>query len=161
MKRDRLSPSAINSLDASLIGFVMAGCIGVGYFAGNWLDGRLGTTYWTPILVVVGVIAGARQMWITVSRIRKSFSDGSFDKLNVSEFRKNEAQNAQQRNRAANADPSHRKPRFFHVPPPPEGSKSTSAPDENDVAFNDQIEELKQLQSEIDQIDKEKEDESN
>jgi hypothetical protein len=160
MKRDRLSSSAINSLDASLIGFVMAGCIGVGYFAGNWLDGKLGTTYWTPILVIVGVIAGARQMWITVSRIRKSFSDGSFDKLNVSEFRKNETQNAQQRNRAANADSSHRKPRFFHVPPPPEGrGKSTFPADEKDAAFNDQIEELKQLQSEIDQIDKE--DESN
>ena len=160
MKRDRLSSSAINSLDASLIGFVMAGCIGVGYFAGNWLDGKLGTTYWTPILVIVGVIAGARQMWITVSRIRKSFSDGSFDKLNVSEFRKNETQNAQQRNRAANADSSHRKPRFFHVPPPPEGQgKSTFPADEKDAAFNDQIEELKQLQSEIDQIDKE--DESN
>ena len=154
MKRNLLSPSSLNSLDASLIGFVMAGCIGVGYFAGNWLDGRLGTTYWTPILVVVGVIAGARQMWITVSRIRKSFTDGSFDKLNNSEFRKSEAQNAQQRNRAANADPSHRKPRFFHVPPPPEGNKSTSAPNENDAAFNDQLAQLKNLQAEIDQIEK-------
>ena len=163
MKRDRLSPSALNSLDASLIGFVMAGCIGVGYFAGNWLDGRLGTTYWTPVLVVVGVMAGARQMWITVSRIRKSFSDGSFDKLNGSEFRRKETQNAQQQNRAANADPSHRKPRFFHVPPPPEGSKggskSTFPPEQNDAAFDEQLDELKKLQAEIDQIDKE--DESN
>jgi len=158
MKRDRLSPSALNSLDASLIGFVMAGCIAVGYFAGNWLDGKLGTAYWTPILVVVGVMAGARQMWITVSRIRKSFTDGSFDKLNGSEFRKNEAQNAQQRNRAANADPSHRKPRFFHVPSPLEGQgKSTFSAEENDAAFSDQIEELKQLQSEINQADKEDE----
>lgn len=154
MKRNPLSPSALNSLDASLIGFVMAGCIGVGYFAGSWLDGRLGTQYWTPILVVVGVIAGARQMWITVSRIRKSFSEGGFDKLNVSEFRKIEAQDAQKLNRAANADPSHRKPRFFHVPPPPEANKSTSVADASDTAFNDQLDELKHLQKEIDQIDK-------
>ena len=161
MKRDQQSSSALKSLDASLIGLVMAGCIGVGYFAGNWLDGRMGTTYWTPILVVVGVMAGARQMWVTVSRIQETFSTGNFDKMNISEFQKNEAQDAQKRNRAANADSSHRKPRFFHVPPPPEGSKSksTPAPSENDVAFNDQIEELKQLQSEIEQIDKE--DESN
>ncbi|MEO6908031.1 MAG: AtpZ/AtpI family protein [Abditibacteriaceae bacterium] len=154
MNRNRLSPSALNSLDASLIGFVMAGCIGMGYFAGNWLDGRLGTQYWTPILVVVGVVAGARQMWITVSRIRKSFTDGSFDKLNGSEFRKSEAQDVQQRNRAANADPSHRKPRFFNVPPPPNGSESTPPTGENETAFNDQLAELKNLQAEIDQIEK-------
>ncbi len=93
-------------------------------------------------------------MWITVSRIRKSFSEGGFDKLNVSEFRKIEAQDAQKLNRAANADPSHRKPRFFHVPPPPEANKSTSVADASDTAFNDQLGELKHLQKEIDQIDK-------
>lgn len=154
MKRDRLSSSALNSLDASLIGFVMAGCIGVGYLAGNWLDGRLGTSYWTPILVVVGVMAGARQMWITVSRIRKSFSDGNFDKLNISEFHKSETQNAQESSRAANADTSHRKPRFFHVPPPPEVHEQ-DAPliDEGEEAFEDQIAELRQLQQEISQLD--------
>lgn len=158
MKRKSFSPSTLNSLDASLIGFVMAGCIGVGYFAGNWLDGRLGTQYWTPILVIVGVIAGARQMWITVSRIRKSFSDGSFDKMNVSEFRRNEAQDAQERSRAADADPSHRKPRFFHVPSPPEADNSaavTEAKDDDsagETMFQDQISELRHLQREIDQM---------
>lgn len=163
MKRDQQSPSALNSLDASLIGFVMAGCIGVGYFAGNWLDGRLGTQYWTPILVIVGVVAGARQMWITVSRIRKSFSSSGFDKLNVSEFRKNEAQDAQKLNRAAHADPSHRKPRFFNVPPPPEAqgenalvAETEKADTENvDKTFEDQLSELRHLQQEINQVDNE------
>ena len=100
------------------------------------------------------MMAGARQMWVTVSRIQETFSTGNFDKMNISEFQKNEAQDAQKRNRAANADSSHRKPRFFHVPPPPEVNKSTSVADASDTAFNDQLDELKHLQKEIDQIDK-------
>ena len=156
MKRKGFSPSTLSSLDASLIGFVMAGCIGVGYLAGSWLDGKMGTQHWTPILVIVGVMAGARQMWITVARIRKSFSDGSFDKMNVSEFRENETQNAQQRNRAANADPSHRKPRFFNVPSPPvaEGERSPSKK-KTEKAFEEELSELRQLQQEINQLEDE------
>jgi hypothetical protein len=155
MRRSRLSPSALNSLDASLIGFVMAGCIAVGYFAGNWLDGRLGTQYWTPILVVLGVVAGAREMWRTVSRIRKSFSQGSFDNMSVSEFRKKEAPDAQQSNRAADADSSQRKPRFFHVPPPPrpQGESTSAVEDAPETVFEDQVAELRRLQREIDELE--------
>lgn len=163
MARNRLSGAAAGGLEASLIGLTMAGCIGVGYLIGNWLDGKLGTTYLMPIFVVLGIIAGAREMWMTVSRIRRSFSDGTFDNPEISEAKPPQESRTSKPNRAVIAEPSHRKPRFFHVPPPPapqSDSKIPSASDDLDehegqkeITLEKQLSQLRQLQQEIDNLE--------
>lgn len=166
MARNRLSGATSGAMQASIIGFVMAGCIAVGYLIGNWLDGKLGTTYWMPIMVILGMIAGAREMWMTVIRIRDSFSDGTFENLNdhpnVSPQENARRVSASKQNRAATADPSHRKPRFFSVPAPPSPQGDTEPDAISDDAqrqnttFESQLEELRRLQQQIDEADSKK-----
>lgn len=156
MGRNRLSRGTVKGLEASLIGLTMAGCIGIGYLAGNWLDGRMGTTYWTPILVVMGVVAGAREMWATVSRIKQSFSDGTFDNNEVLEAHPPQEPQSVQQNRAAIAKNSHRKPRFFSVPPPPvfgDSSTDTSVNQENSSEIRHQLEHLRELQQQVEELE--------
>lgn len=163
MARNRLSGATAGGVEASLIGLTMAGCIGVGYLIGNWLDGKLGTTYLMPIFVVLGIIAGAREMWRTVSRIRRSFSDGTFDNPRVSQATPAQEPRTSKQNRAVIAEPSHRKPRFFHVPPPPapqgDGNvapapgNSDGPAQHEDEALEKQLAQLRQLQQEIDSLE--------
>ena len=56
-------------LAAASIGWTLAGCILVGFAAGSWLDGRFGLQLWTPILLLVGVCAGFREMFRTIAQI--------------------------------------------------------------------------------------------
>ncbi len=68
-------------LGAASIGWTLAGCVLVGFGAGAWLDKKLGTTYWMPVLFLVGVAAGFVEMFRTLAQINKaprdSFSQGS------------------------------------------------------------------------------------
>lgn len=59
-------------LGAASIGWTLAGCVLVGFGAGAWLDKKLGTTYWMPILFLVGVVAGFREMFRTLAQINKA-----------------------------------------------------------------------------------------
>jgi|GEM_PF-7038187 len=155
MGRNRLSGVTSKGLEASLIGLTMAGCIGVGYLIGNWLDGRMGTTYWTPVMVILGIIAGAREMWITVSRIRESFSDGTFDDPGIPPEHALRESHKTKKSRAAIVDPSHRKPRFFHVPPPPAPGDLSSEPQQAPAEdpLEKQLAELQHLQEQIEAAD--------
>lgn len=56
-------------LAAASIGWTLAGCIILGFVAGSWLDRRFGTQFWTPILLLVGVAAGFRELFRTVSQL--------------------------------------------------------------------------------------------
>lgn len=161
MGRNRLSGVTATGLEASLIGLTMAGCIGVGYLIGNWLDGRLGTTYCTPIMVILGIIAGAREMWLTVARIRKSFSDGTFNSSGHSTGSNPPEMPQMKSNRAAIAEDDHRKPRFFHVPPPPApGETSDNSPRSEgqealENSLENQLSQLRKLQQQIEAADEE------
>ena len=44
-------------------GLELALAIVVGYFAGRWLDGRFGTTYLAYIGLLLGIIAGFRNLF--------------------------------------------------------------------------------------------------
>ena len=111
-------------LAAASIGWTLAGCIIVGFVAGSWLDKRFGTQFWTPILLLVGVGAGFREMFRTVSQI-------SQDKREVAPRPQAEATSSPPSTSAKRAaiDKGHTEPqvlavpseraRLFVVPPPP------------------------------------------
>lgn len=65
-RMDRIKGGGVNGAQASSIGLTLVGCIIAGAGAGWWLDHHFGTAYWTPILFLVGVAAGFRQMMLTI-----------------------------------------------------------------------------------------------
>jgi len=65
-RMDRIKGGGVNGAQASSIGLTLVGCIIAGAGAGWWLDKHFGTAYWTPILFLVGVAAGFRQMMLTI-----------------------------------------------------------------------------------------------
>lgn len=58
-------------LAASSIGIVLAASIGLGYLAGSWLDNKFGTTYWTPVMLLLGVGAGFREFFHIIQSLNK------------------------------------------------------------------------------------------
>ncbi len=60
-----------SGLQAATIGWVLAGCVFLGFFAGSWLDNHFKTQFWTPILVLLGVVAGFREMFVTLGQVSK------------------------------------------------------------------------------------------
>ena len=69
MRRTRAMGSS--GLQAATIGWVLAGCVFLGYLAGSWLDKHFGTQFWTPVLVLLGVVAGFREMFVTLGQVSK------------------------------------------------------------------------------------------
>ncbi len=65
-RMDRIKGGGVNGAQASSIGLTLVGCIIAGAGLGWWLDHHFGTAYWTPILFLVGVAAGFRQMMLTI-----------------------------------------------------------------------------------------------
>ena len=54
-------------LSAGLLSFVLA--LGIGWWAGQWLDGRFGTRPWlTVVFVLFGLAAGILNVYRTMSR---------------------------------------------------------------------------------------------
>ena len=57
----------------SSIGLEMAAATAIGWFIGDWLDGKLGTRPWLMIVfLVLGVTAGFRGLW----RVAREASGG-------------------------------------------------------------------------------------
>lgn len=52
------------------VGFTLVGCIVAGAGAGFLLDSHFKTSYWLPILFLVGVVGGFREMWIVIKRVQ-------------------------------------------------------------------------------------------
>lgn len=60
-------------LSAGLLSFVIA--LGIGWFFGQWLDARFGTTPWlTALFVLFGLVAGILNVYRTLSRATESTS---------------------------------------------------------------------------------------
>ncbi len=58
-------------LSAGMLSFVVA--LGIGWWFGQWLDGRFGTGPWlTLVFVVFGLIAGVLNVYRTLSRVSGS-----------------------------------------------------------------------------------------
>lgn len=65
----RTRAMASSGWEAYTVGFVLVACILACSALGWWLDNYLGTSYWLPILFLVGVAAGFRELLLTVSRL--------------------------------------------------------------------------------------------
>ena len=63
-------------LSAGMLSFVVA--LGLGWWVGQWLDGRLGTGPWLTILFVLfGLVAGVLNVYRTVLRFSGNSSKGA------------------------------------------------------------------------------------
>jgi F0F1-type ATP synthase assembly protein I len=125
-RMDRIKGGGVNGAQASSIGLTLVGCIIAGAGAGWWLDNRFGTQGWTPILFLVGVAAGFRQMMLTIrdtnkwearrkaeEKAERAANTSSAGESSVTEgFGNVEAEPQTERIR----------PRVFQVPPPPSAS---------------------------------------
>jgi F0F1-type ATP synthase assembly protein I len=48
-------------------------------FAGIWLDGKLGTSYWMIVLFFVGALAGFRNIYLMAKQVYGSKDGGAHD----------------------------------------------------------------------------------
>jgi hypothetical protein len=115
-----------SSWEAYTVGFVLVGSIGACSLFGWWLDSHFGTSYWLPILFFVGVGAGFREMFVTLSRINKQ------EKERLAAKRAKEVQAPLPRAFDATEEssvPAMERQRLFRVPPPPVPGSGTAAPD--------------------------------
>lgn len=146
-KMSRVRQMGLSGLQASTIGWVFAGCILLGFLAGAWLDKRQGTTIWTPILVMVGVVSGFVQMFRTLKDINRAEAFARAERqaeraANAQKQAQNTARNeASAPPTLASADETGEAPkRLFSVPAPPlpsyEGgsaAKADESADDEDV----------------------------
>lgn len=56
----------------AVVGFELAGSIGVGFFGGRWLDAHFGTHLFVWIGLVVGTFAGFRTLFVTARDAQKA-----------------------------------------------------------------------------------------
>jgi ATP synthase protein I len=53
----------------STIGLILASCVGIGYFIGNYLDNKFKTfPYLMLILTLLGIVAGFREVFILIKK---------------------------------------------------------------------------------------------
>ena len=121
-----LGSSGTSGLEATTIGFTLVGFIVAGAGLGWVLDNHFGTSYWLPILFLVGVAGGFREMMVVLKRVGEA---QAADKLR----RANE-----QRARQATVKPTDNptpgqlaaRKRMFEVPPPPFEQAAQNVADE-------------------------------
>ena len=110
-----MSSGGASGYEAYTVGFTLVGCIVAGAGAGWFLDRQFGTSFWLPILFLVGVAAGFREMMVVLKRI------------NAAQEEQRLARQAERAGREVTVKPSdHPTPdqvaarqRMFEVPPPP------------------------------------------
>jgi F0F1-type ATP synthase assembly protein I len=127
-------------LAAAAIGWVLVGCIALGFGVGAWLDSRYSTSHWMPIGVLVGVAAGFREMFITLGQVSQKPKPRSQEQgriAGVSEPR-SPSERAVHAQAAAEAEAGRQERRsgLFAVPPPPfleQGQKQPPAPSADEV----------------------------
>lgn len=111
------------------IGFTLVGCIVAGAGAGYFLDAHFKTNYWLPILFLVGVVGGFREMLVVLKRIQSQQEQNRRDKIAATP-------KAAPPTQVETELPAERK-RIFQVPPPPfeesHADSSIEAHDEEDV----------------------------
>ncbi|HEX8237951.1 MAG TPA: AtpZ/AtpI family protein [Abditibacteriaceae bacterium] len=69
---ERMRGGGPSAWQATTVGMTLAGCVVGGFLVGWWLDERLGTSYWTPVIGLFGVAAGFREVLVTVQRLGKT-----------------------------------------------------------------------------------------
>lgn len=130
-----MSSSGSSGWEATTIGFTLVGCIGATSALGFWLDSHFKTNYWLPILFLVGVVAGFREMFVVLGRISKEQEQKKREKAEQVQLAPvpNLAQSAPVSN-----EPQARE-RIFKVPPPPQAGEKIIESEEKE---SESVEEL-------------------
>lgn len=116
MARTRaMNSSGTTGLEATSIGFTLVGFTLAGAGAGWLLDKWLGTSYWLPILFLVGVFGGFREMLVTLGRVNEA---QAAEKLRKANERASRAVTVKPTD-APTPDQLAARKRMFEVPPPP------------------------------------------
>ncbi|RYX86666.1 AtpZ/AtpI family protein [bacterium] len=98
--------------EAYTIGFTLVGCIIAGAGAGYLLDSHFKTSYWLPILFLVGVVGGFREMLLVLKRVQQQ----------EDKKRRDKAASTPMAPTPSSEDETELPPtrkRIFEVPPPP------------------------------------------
>ncbi len=98
--------------EAYTVGFTLVGCIAAGAGAGFLLDSHFKTSYWLPLLFLVGVGAGFREMWVVLQRVQKGEEQRRKEKIASTPLAPAPSSLEEQA-------PLPKRERIFQVPPPP------------------------------------------
>lgn len=114
------------------VGFTLVGCIVAGAGAGYLLDSHFKTSYWLPVLFLVGVVGGFREMLAVLKRISAQQDQQRREKMAATTLAPTPA-----RVEDPTELPAERK-RVFQVPPPPfeetpGASQSARSEDADDI----------------------------
>lgn len=146
-----MSSGGSSGWEATTIGFTLVGCIGATSALGYWLDGHFKTSYWLPILFLVGVVAGFREMFVVLGRISKAEAQRKLEKQAQVRLAPNPIPVAE-----IIPEPQARE-RIFKVPPPPlAGQKPVEAENSQPESVEDLLERLLENDRDENEADKSK-----
>lgn len=57
------------------VGFELIASMGVGYYGGRWIDGKLGTHWIAGVGFLLGVYTGFRALWLTAKRMERDIAN--------------------------------------------------------------------------------------
>jgi len=103
------------------VGFTLVGCILGGAGAGYLLDAHFKTGFWLPILFLVGVAGGFREMWVVLKRVQAQEEQRRREKQEATLLAPTPIREE------AQAEPLPERKRAFQVPPPPFENQSAPA----------------------------------
>lgn len=118
----RLKAMGTTQWEAYTVGFTLVGGILLGAGTGWWLDQKFGTSFFLPVLFLVGVLGGFREMLLTIQRInretarRQKADSGPLAGSGNADIEASDSAPAE-KPRAEKVDPLH-----FSVPSPPSPS---------------------------------------
>jgi hypothetical protein len=105
----------------TLVGYIL-GSLAIGYF----LDAHFGTSFWKPLFVIIGAVAGFRDMIQTLNRVsRQEKADRDEARASaIVEPKSNRSISSAGviRSELTEEENDRPKPRIFAVPPPPQAS---------------------------------------
>lgn len=131
-----MSSGGSSGWEATTIGFTLVGCIAACSALGYYLDSRFGTNYWLPILFLVGVVAGFREMFVVLGRISREQEQKKREK-------QEKVRLAPHPTFGAEIIESQARERIFKVPPPPiAGQKPVEAAKDEPESVDELIERL-------------------
>lgn len=124
MKRTRMMGTS--GLAAASIGWVLVGCTAFGFGVGLFLDRQFGTGYWMPVMVMVGIAAGFREMFRTLAQLNKQppppRKERSQSTLSAATTVRDDGAERAVSEQSTWVEEKEKPRRIFEVPPPPTAS---------------------------------------
>jgi len=147
----RMTAMGSNGWEAYTVGFTLVGCIVAGAGLGYFLDNHFKTSFWLPVLFLLGVIGGFREMFVTIKRVEAEQKRKRAEKeANRVSYTPKPIQESEV------VEPKVERERIFKVPPPPIYGETPKSESETDSKQDEEsVEELIQrlLKNETDEPD--------